>query len=86
MANLSFSTSYCLLKLLGISSETTSTGVTARHPLTSGHISTFLQQQNFLVMMKERQQERFPRKAGESPSLKVFKRKLKAAEEGAPRL
>jgi len=85
MANLSFSTCYCLLKLLGISSGTTSTALTARHPLPSGHISIFLQQQNFLVMRKEKQQERFPGKAGESSSLKVFTSKLKAVE-GVPRL
>lgn len=85
MANLSFSTSYCLLKLLGISSGTTSTGFTARQPLPSGHITTFLQQQKFLVMRKERQQERIPRKARESSSLKVFKRGL-AAAAGVPRL
>lgn len=51
-----------------------------------GHISTFLQQQNFLVMRKGRQQERFPRKARESSSLKVFKSRLKTAEEGIARL
>lgn len=86
IANLSFSTSYHLPKLLNIfSSGTISAGLTARNCLPTGHISTSLQQQNFLVM-KKRLHEIFPRKAEESAPLKFLKSRLKVAEGRCPRL